>query len=83
MWERNSNQLPPLHVPTLNWGIQNLGICPDRGSSLQTFGIQDDAPTNWATQLGLHYFIFNVVFLEHFQKYFTFDLKYTDACQIH
>ena len=32
---------------------RNPGMCPDWGLNLQPFGVQDDAPTNWATQPGL------------------------------
>ena len=27
----------------------NLGMCPDKELNLQPSGVQDDAPTNWAT----------------------------------
>ena len=33
-----------------DWGqTHNLGTCPDQGLNLQSFGVQDDAPTNGAT----------------------------------
>ena len=49
MWDRNINQLPPLHAPT---GIQthSLGMCPDRGSNPQPWGAQDNAPTEPPSQ---------------------------------
>ena len=51
IWERNINQLPPIHSdqePT-----HNPAMCPDQGSiSLQPFGTWNNAPTNWATGPG-------------------------------
>ena len=37
----------------------NLGICPDWELNLQSFGLQDDTPTSWATppRAGLCIFI--------------------------
>ena len=35
------------------------GMCPDWESNPQPFGVQDDAPTNWATWPGL--FIFKIL----------------------
>ena len=48
MWERNSDQLPLALTLTGAW-TRNLGMCPDWGSNPQPFGLQDNAPTNWAT----------------------------------
>ena len=53
---RNINWLPPMCTPTRDQ-TRNWGMCPDRESNLQTFGVQDDAPTNWATLPGLFYFL--------------------------
>ena len=36
-----------------NW-THNPGMCPDGGLNLQPFGVQNNAPTNWATQPGRH-----------------------------
>ena len=51
MWKRNFCPLPPAHA--LN-GDQtcNPGMCPDRKSNLQPFGVQDNVPTNSAIQQG-------------------------------
>ena len=48
MWERNIDWLLPTHATTGDW-THNLGMCPDQESNPQHFGVQDDAPTNWAT----------------------------------
>ena len=40
--------LPLVHTPTRDQ-THSLGMCPDWESNLQPFGLQDDAPTNWAT----------------------------------
>ena len=34
----------------------NPGMCPDWESKLQLFGLQDNAPINWATQPGINNF---------------------------
>ena len=52
MWERNIDWLPPIRAPTRDW-TWNLGMCPDQESNPQPFGVQDDTPTNRATQPGL------------------------------
>ena len=57
MWERNISWLPPLRTPTRDRTCY-LGMCPDWGSNLQTFGVWDDAPINWATWPGLGPFFF-------------------------
>lgn len=44
MWERNVNQLPPIHAPTREWTC-NLDMCPDEGSNPQRFWNMDDTPT--------------------------------------
>ena len=41
----NINQLPPVHAPSGD-PSHNLGMCSDWGLNLQSFGVQDDAPTN-------------------------------------
>ena len=46
--ERNISRLPPVRAPTRDQ-THNLGMCPDRVSNLQPFGVRDDAPTNLAT----------------------------------
>ena len=46
--EREINWLPPICTLTKD-RTRNLGMCSDWGSNLQTFGVQDDAPTNQAT----------------------------------
>ena len=48
IWERNINWLPPICAPTKDWTC-NLGMCSDWELNPQLFGIQDVAPTNWAT----------------------------------
>ena len=50
-WERNIHQFPPVCAP-MGDQIHNLGMCPDRESNPQTFGVQDNASTNWATWPG-------------------------------
>ena len=45
MWERNTDQLPPVYTLTGDRTC-NLGLCPDRGSNSQPFGVRDNAPTN-------------------------------------
>ena len=55
MWERNSNLLPPIHTPTKDQ-THSLGMCPDWDLNPQPLGVQDDAPTNWASRLGLKAF---------------------------
>ena len=51
MWERSINWLPPKCAltgdQTCNWGM-----CPDGKANPQPFGVQDNAPTNWATGPG-------------------------------
>lgn len=44
MWERNTDQWPP--------ATHNEGMCPDRELNPPPFGVQDSAPTNWATSPG-------------------------------
>ena len=39
--------------------LHNLSMYPDWESNPQAFGVEDDAPTNWATPARAHYF-FNV-----------------------
>ena len=46
--ERNINWLSPICALTRD-GTCNLGMCPDGGSNPQSFGIRDNAPTDWAT----------------------------------
>ena len=60
MWERNIYQLPPVHTPTV-YRTHNLCVSPDWKSNLQPFGVQDDAPANWATWPGLVKDIFSNV----------------------
>ena len=45
-------------LPNQGLGIPQLGMCPDRGSNPQPFGVWGNAPTNLATWLGLfsHFF---------------------------
>ena len=50
MWKRNIDWLPPI-CTLIGDQTNNLGICPDWESNPLIFGIQDDAPTNWATQM--------------------------------
>ena len=38
-----------LHAPTEDQ-TYNLGMCPDQESNPHLFSLQDNAPTNWATQ---------------------------------
>ena len=45
---RNINWFLPIRSPTRDQTC-NLGMCPDWESNPQTFGVWDDAPTNWAT----------------------------------
>ena len=47
MSERSINWLPLVCTLTGNW-THNLDMCLDWESNLQPFGLQDDAPTNWA-----------------------------------
>ena len=42
---RNINQLPFVCTPTRD-PTHNLGMCPDRESNPQTFGVKDNTPTN-------------------------------------
>ena len=51
MWEKNINPLPPIRTPTGDWTC-NLGMCPDQDSDPWSFGVWDDASTNWATLPG-------------------------------
>ena len=46
--ERNIDQLPPIHSPTRDQTC-NPGMCPDGELNPQSFDVQDDASTNWAT----------------------------------
>lgn len=57
-WERekgtrkkkiNINGLPPIRTLTGNQ-TYNLGMCPDQELNTQPLGVQDDVPTNQATQ---------------------------------
>ena len=50
--ERDIDQFFPLHALTRD-RTHNLGMCPEWGSNPQLFGVQDNAPTNWATWPGL------------------------------
>ena len=61
-WERERER--NIDVREKHWSVascmrpnqgsnRNLDMCPDRESNPQTFGVQGDAPINWATQLGL------------------------------
>ena len=43
--ERNIDCLPSVRAPTGD-RTHNLGMCPDWGSNPQTFGVQDNTPTN-------------------------------------
>ena len=64
MWERDKDWLPP--VCTWTGGLaHSLGMCLGmyRESNLRPFGVQDDAPTSWATQLGLFSGCSHAVFL--------------------
>ena len=54
---RNIDHLLPVHA-LMGDQTHNLGLCPDPESNMQTFGVQEDAPTNCATQPGLS-LIFN------------------------
>ena len=45
MGERNVDQLPPVCTLTRD-RTHNLGMCPDQGSNLQPFGVQNDAPNS-------------------------------------
>ena len=45
MSERNIDWLPPVCALTAD-RTHNLVMCPDQESNLQTFGAQDDAPTD-------------------------------------
>ena len=63
VWKRNINPLPLICAPT---GDQtyNLGMCPDRESNPQPFGVWDDAtPSNWTICPGLqfHMFFFKIL----------------------
>ena len=53
MWETNIDWLPPILTPTEDQ-TRNRGMCPDYRSYPQPFGVQDNAPTNQATQPGLY-----------------------------
>ena len=57
MWERNSHWLPPICAPTRD-RTHKLGMCPDWGSKLQPFRVQEVAPNKWATWPGLKLFFF-------------------------
>ena len=46
--ERNINRLPLARTPFKDQ-TRNPGMFPDQASNRQTFGLQDNAPTNWAT----------------------------------
>ena len=50
---RNISQVPPQCILTRDqtW---SLGMCPDRELNPQPFDVKDNAPTNWATWLGLY-----------------------------
>ena len=54
-WERNNDQLPPICTLTRDL-THSPATCSDWGSNLQPFGVQDDTPTNRATQPGLFTF---------------------------
>ena len=43
--ERNIDCLPSIRAPTRD-RTHNLGMCPDWGWNPQTFGAQDNTPTN-------------------------------------
>lgn len=48
--ERQDNQLlPASSVCLMGGGTCNPGVCPDQIPKLQPFGVQEDAPTNWAS----------------------------------
>ena len=55
MWEKNINHLLPetsiACSPTRD-RTGTLSMCPDQDSNPQPFGVQDDAPANWATWPG-------------------------------
>ena len=51
VWERHIHQLPPVRSLTRDQ-THNLAVCPDQELNLHPFGVQDDAPTNWAPQPG-------------------------------
>ena len=77
MRERNIDQLPLIGSPTGD-RTHNLGMCPDRELNLQHFGLQDDAPTHWATLTRTQRDFFYVQVKVKKQKYlqkkqFTFE----------
>ena len=49
--QRNTDWSPPVCAPTKGQSC-NLGVLPDWESNPQPFGVQDEAPTHWATQSG-------------------------------
>ena len=52
VWEINIDWLSPVFSLTGYW-TYNLRMCPDLELNLQPFGVENSAPTNWATQPGL------------------------------
>ena len=48
MWQRNMDWLPLIGAPNGD-PTHNRGRCPDQELNPQTFGVQDNAPTKWAT----------------------------------
>ena len=64
MWERNVDQLLLVSSRTGD-RTHNWGVCPYWKSIPQSFGVWDDAPTNWATlaraeSLFLKYYILSM-----------------------
>ena len=70
MYQRNIHWLPPVCTPTGDHTC-NLGMCPDRESNLQRFGISNDTPTN-LNHTARAIFIFCINYL---QSYFTCRVK--------
>ena len=58
--EREKNNVRAKHRSVASYTCPDQGsnpsllMCPDQESNLQPFGVQDDAPTNWATSRALY-----------------------------
>lgn len=66
--KRNIDGLPLIHAPTGD-STHNLGVCLNREQNRQTFGNQDDTPTNWDPCTGLHIFLLNrSIITTHFKN---------------
>ena len=54
----------------------NPGMCPDWASNSQHLGVQDDAPTNWATWPGQFMQFFSIIFIKFMTFHNFYKLQY-------